>query len=142
MNRLHCNVLMAAAGALLLGVAGCATQRPVLYPNAKYNQAGPEAAQRDIDDCIRMAESHGVTHSSGEKVARRGAEGAVIGGAAGAGAGAVRGNVGERAAAGAAAGAAGAAAHGAIHSGEPGQVYKGFVQRCLREKGYEVIGWK
>ena len=143
MNRLHCNVLMAAAaGALLLGVAGCATQRHVLYPNAKYNQAGTEAAQRDIDDCIRMAESHGVTHSSGEKVARRGAEGAVIGGAAGAGAGAVRGNVGERAAAGAAAGAAGAAAHGAIHSGEPGQVYKGFVQRCLREKGYEVIGWK
>jgi hypothetical protein len=56
--------------------------------------------------------------------------------------GVVRGNVGERAATGAAAGAAAGATRGAIHSGEPGQVYKGFVQRCLRERGYEVIGWK
>jgi hypothetical protein len=54
----------------------------------------------------------------------------------------VRGNVGERAATGAAAGVAAGAAHGAIHSGEPGSVYKGFVQRCLRERGYDVIGWK
>jgi hypothetical protein len=130
------------AAAVALAVAGCATQRPVLYPNAKYNQAGPEVAQRDIDDCIRMAESHGITHSSGGKVAGGGAAGAVIGGAAGAGAGAVRGDVGRSAGTGAAAGAAAGAARGAIHSGEPGQVYRGFVQRCLREKGYEVIGWK
>jgi hypothetical protein len=43
---------------------------------------------------------------------------------------------------GAAAGAAAGVARGAIQSGEPGSVYKGFVQRCLREKGYDVIGWK
>jgi hypothetical protein len=55
-----------AAGAVLLVLSGCATQRPVLYPNAKYNQVGPEVAQRDVDDCIRLAEQHGVTHSSGE----------------------------------------------------------------------------
>jgi hypothetical protein len=131
-----------AAGAVLLVLAGCATQRPVLYPNAKYNQAGPEVAQRDIDDCIRLAEQHGVSHSGGEKVARRGAEGAAVGGAAGAAAGAVRGDVGRGAGVGAAAGAAAGATRGAIHSGEPGSVYKGFVQRCLREKGYDVIGWK
>jgi uncharacterized protein YcfJ len=127
---------------IVIALAGCATQRPVLYPNAKYDRVGPEVAQRDIDDCIRLAESHGITHDSGEKVARRGATGAVVGGAIGAGVGAVRGDIGGRAAAGAAGGAAGGAASGAIHSGEPGQVYKGFVQRCLREKGYDVIGWK
>lgn len=142
LTRLHVHAARVAAGAVLLVLAGCATQRPVLYPNAKYNQVGPEVAQRDVDDCIQLAEQHGITHSSGEKVARRGAEGAAIGGAAGAAAGAVRGNVGERAATGAAAGAAAAATHGAIHSGEPGSVYRGFVQRCLREKGYDVIGWK
>ena len=131
-----------AAGAVLLALAGCATQRPVLYPNAKYNQVGPEIAQRDVDDCIRLAEQHGVTPSGGEKVARRGAEGAAVGGAAGAAAGAVRGNVGQGAAVGAAAGAAAGATRGAIHSGEPGSVYRGFVQRCLRERGYDVIGWK
>jgi hypothetical protein len=129
-------------GAVLFALSGCATQRPVLYPNAKYNQVGPDVAQRDVDDCIRLAEQHGVSHSGGEKVARSGAEGAAVGGAAGTAAGAVRGNVGQGAAVGAAAGAAGAATRGAIHSGEPGSVYKGFVQRCLRERGYDVIGWK
>jgi hypothetical protein len=127
---------------MLLALAACATQRPVLYPNAKYKQVGAEAARRDVDDCIRFAEESGVSHSSGEKVARRGAEGAAVGGAAGAAVGAVRGNVGQGAAVGAAAGAAGAATRGAIHSGEPGSVYRGFVQRCLRERGYDVIGWK
>jgi hypothetical protein len=39
-------------------------------------------------------------------------------------------------------GAASGAAHGAIHTGEPGSVYMNFVQRCLRDKGYDVIGWK
>ena len=125
-----------------LALAGCATQRPVLYPNAKYNQVGPEIAQRDVDDCIRLAEQHGISHSGGEKVVRSGAEGAAVGGAGGAAAGAVRGHAGESAAVGAAFGAAAATTRGAIHSGEPGSVYRGFVQRCLREKGYDVIGWK
>lgn len=137
-SRLMCVTAVAA----LMVLSGCATQRPVLYPNAKYKQVGAEVAQRDIDDCIRMAESHGVTPGGGDRVARRGAEGAAVGGAAGAAAGAVRGNVGQGAGVGAAAGAAAGATRGAIHSGEPGSVYKGFVQRCLRERGYDVIGWK
>jgi hypothetical protein len=140
--RLYPGAAWVTVGAMLFALYGCATQRPVLYPNAKYKQVGPEVAQRDVDDCIRFAEQSGVSHSAGGKVARSGAEGAAVGGAAGAGAGAVRGDVGERAATGAAAGAAAAATRGAIHSGEPGSVYKGFVQRCLRERGYDVIGWK
>jgi len=138
----HSMLAWLAAVAVGLALAGCASQRPVLYPNAKYNQVGPEIAQKDVDDCIRLAEQHGVTHSGGEKVARRGAEGAAVGGAAGAAAGAVRGDVGRGAGVGAAAGAAAGATRGAIHSGEPGSVYRGFVQRCLRERGYDVIGWK
>lgn len=141
-TRLYIHAAQVAAGAVLLVLSGCATQRPVLYPNAKYNQVGLEVAQRDVDDCIRFAEQSGVSHSAGGKVARSGAEGAAVGGAAGAGAGAVRGNVGQGAAVGAAAGAAAGATRGAIHSGEPGSVYRGFVQRCLRERGYDVIGWR
>jgi len=140
--RAFSRVTPALIAAALIALSGCATQRPVLYPNAKYNRVGPEVAQRDIDDCIQMAESHGVTHDSGGKVAKSGAAGAVVGGAAGAGAGAVRGNVGHDAGVGAAAGAAAGVARGTMRSGEPGQVYKGFVQRCLSEKGYDVIGWK
>jgi hypothetical protein len=29
-----------------------------------------------------------------------------------------------------------------MKSGDPGVIYRGFVERCLREKGYDVIGWK
>jgi len=140
--RPYPRVAWVTVGVMLLALSGCATQRPVLYPNAKYNQVGPEVAQRDVDDCVRLAEQHGVTPSGGGRAARGGAEGAVVGGAAGAGAGAVRGNVGHSAGVGAAAGAAAGATRGAIHSGEPGSVYKGFLQRCLRERGYDVIGWK
>jgi uncharacterized protein YcfJ len=137
---LHATCLTAVAALMLL--AGCATQRPVLYPNAKYKQVGPEVAQKDIDDCINMAESQGIHAGGGDRVGRGAATGAVVGGAVGAGVGAVRGDIGGRAAAGAAGGAAGGAASGAVRSGEPDSVYKGFVQRCLREKGYDVIGWK
>jgi hypothetical protein len=39
---------------------------------------------------------------------------------------------------------AGAAAgtHGAIHADEPSDIRKNFVQRCLSESGYDVIGWQ
>jgi hypothetical protein len=39
---------------------------------------------------------------------------------------------------------AGAAAgtHGAIHADEPSDIRKNFVQRCLSEGGYDVIGWQ
>ncbi|TSA42411.1 MAG: hypothetical protein D4R58_00220, partial [Betaproteobacteria bacterium] len=54
-----------AIALLAAGVAaGCATtQRPVLYPNAHLKTVGDAAAQRDIDDCLRMAESSGVAKS-------------------------------------------------------------------------------
>jgi outer membrane lipoprotein SlyB len=129
--------------AVILGLAGCASQRPVLYPNAKFKQVGEASARRDVDDCIRQAEDFGARHGGGERAARQGGSGAVIGGVTGAVAGAVgRGNVGERAVQGAAVGGAAAGTHGAIHSDQPGDLHRNFVQRCLRERGYEVIGWQ
>lgn len=124
-------------------VAGCATQKPVLYPNAKYRDAGQAAAQREIDNCDRMARDSGATPGGGERTVREGAAGAAVGGATGAVAGAIgRRNVLDSAAAGAAIGGTAGAVHGATRSGDPGSVYKGFMQRCLHERGYEVIGWQ
>jgi hypothetical protein len=54
----------------------------------------------------------------------------------------VTGNLGRGAAAGAAGGAAGGMTRGLFESGEPDPVMKRFVERCLRDKGYEPIGWK
>ena len=128
--------------ALTLMMAGCATQRPVLYPNAKLQRVGNEVAQRDIDNCIQLAEDYGVSAGRGDRVVRGGGAGAAVGGATGAVAGAIGGrNVGDSAARGAAVGATAGAVSGAVQD-RPREAYRGFVQRCLRERGYDVIGWQ
>lgn len=132
--------LLFAALALLLTL-GCAAQRPVLYPNAHLKSVGAGVAEQEVDDCIRLAETSGADNEKGPRVAKETAEGAAVGGAAGAGWGLVRGDVAERAAAGAVAGAAATAARGAIRSGEPEQLHRNFVQQCLQERGFQVIGW-
>ena len=125
-------------------LAGCAAVQvhPVLYPNVKFKQAGEAAAQKDVDDCIALAERAGA-NSGASTAARGGAKGAVIGGAAAAVGGLIRGgNILNDAAAGAAVGAAAGAASGAFEDSGGGAVYRNFVGRCLGERGYEVIGWK
>jgi len=121
---------------------GCAQQRPVLYPNYHLKQVGNDVAQADIDDCMHLAAEHGEKSSSGEKVARNTATGAAVGGATGAAVGAVLGSAGRGAAAGAAGGGVGALTRGILRSGKPDSVFRRFVEKCLREKGYEPIGWR
>ena len=132
---------MAAAACGLLLVA-CADKRPVLYPNARLKQVGTEAAQRDVDECLRLAREGGADDDRGVEVAKSTAGGAAVGGAVGAATGAVLGSVGRGAAAGAAGGAAGGLVHGLFRSSDPDPVFKNWVDRCLREKGYDPIGWK
>jgi citrate synthase len=99
-----------------------------------------EVVQADLDQCMRLAAEHGS--SSSGKVVRGTAEGAAVGGAGGAAAGAVLGSLGRGAAVGAAGGAAVALMREIFRSREPDPVFRRFVERCLREKGYEPIGWK
>jgi len=49
---------------------------------------------------------------------------------------------GTGAAIGAATGGTAGAAHSAAKQTGPSPVYKGFVNRCLHEKGYDVVGWQ
>ena len=126
----------------ILLFSACAQKRPVLYPNYHLEEVGDEQAQADIDECMRFAAEYGAKSSSGGEVAKRTAGGAAVGGAAGAGIGAVTGSVGRGAAAGAAGGAAAALTRGIIRSGEPDPVFRRFVEKCLREKGYEPVGWR
>jgi len=121
---------------------GCAAhQRPVLYPNAKLNSVGQEQAQRDIDQCMQTAEAYVKKHQD-SKVAEGAVKGGAIGAATGAAIGAVTGDFGRGLAAGAAGGAAGGATHGIFKAAQPSPIYKEFVDRCLREKGYSPLGWE
>ena len=130
-----------ALSCLLLLVA-CSQKRPVLYPNYHLEQVGDETAQTEIDECMRSAKEYGASSNSSGKVAKSTAGGGAVGAAGGAASGAVFGSVGRGAAAGAAGGAAVGCLQGLFRSREPDPVYRNFVERCLREKGYEPIGWK
>jgi hypothetical protein len=129
--------------ALLPLAVACATKRPVLYPNETVNQVGWDAANRDIDECLKFADAYGLGPNPAGRTAESTAKGSAVGAATGGAWGAVRGrNAGNRAAAGAAAGAAGGFVRGIFRWRDPDPIQARFVHVCLRNQGYEVIGWK
>lgn len=121
---------------------GCAQKQPVLYPNSHLKSVGKQTAQADIDDCIQQARDYGTDSDKGTEIVKSSATGAAVGAAGGAAVGAVTGNFGRGLAAGAAGGAAVSGTRQALRSGDPDPVFKRFVEKCLRDKGYEPIGWK
>jgi hypothetical protein len=137
-------ILFAILFMALLGVAqGCAKPSPQLYPNQHLLTVGPAQSNYDIADCERLANAYVQDNKSAE-IAKKGATSAVIGGVMGAAAGAVRsgGSVSNSAATGAAIGAAGSTTKGVIDSKDPSTIHKSFVNRCLSDRGYDVMGWR
>jgi hypothetical protein len=130
-----------AACSIVLLVAGCATQRPVIYPNAHAQAVGEAQQRRDVDECIALADD---TASSGEAgaLARDTAVGGTIGAASGAAGGAVYGNAGTGAAAGAAGGAVAGFLGRLFRPRPPNPGYVGVTNQCLQERGYRVAGWQ
>ncbi len=125
---------------ILLGCAG--VRQPVLYPNAHAQQVGRVQADKDVADCRELASQYAQSGAGG-KIAKD----TVIGGAGGAAVGAVGGAVsgygaGRGAGVGAATGATAGLLSGLFRRTEPDPVYQNFVDRCLRERGYEIIGWQ
>ncbi len=128
---------------MLFLLSGCSGPKPVLYPNDVLEKSGPEQVELDISSCEELAEQHVEKSSAAGKVAGQTATGGVIGAATGAVGGAITGNVGLGTAVGAAAGATQGLLRGIFSSGgsDSSPVYRKFVNRCLKEKGYEPIGW-
>jgi hypothetical protein len=140
-----------SALALALATLACASPpQPVLYPNSTYEAVGREVAEVDVEECRVLAHEAGATDSHGGQageLAKETAGSAGAGAAAGAAGGAIRGNAGT----GAAIGAATAASWSAVRGGfrwlfgrrrDASSLEKRFIERCLRDRGYEVIGWK
>jgi len=133
---------------LLFGIAACATQRPVLSSNAQLMRVGPGEAERAVDECIARAEAASTEgrETPKENVVAGAATSSVVGAAAGGAGGAVVGDAGRGAAAGAVGGAVASLTHallqGLFSSKPPDPSYRQYVDRCLREKGYEPTGWK
>lgn len=128
---------------LLLLLAACGRPEPVLYPNDHLAYVGQDAADEDIAQCRHMAETAGANQGKDKtgQVAGGTVAGGAIGGAAGAAGGAVLGTPGTGAAVGAASGAAAGFMRGLFKPSKPSQAYRNFVNRCLAERGYDVVGW-
>lgn len=93
---------------------------------------------------MNNAREAGLTPEEKDNAVGRGAaKGAAVGGVAGAVGALVRGHP-ERAlevgAEGAAVGGSAGAVAGAFHE-KPSGTFRHYVQRCLKDKGYDVIGW-
>ena len=123
-------------------LAACAQKRPVLYPNVTYQAAGATMAQADIDQCFKLAADHGLETDPEKNIAVSTAKGATTGAVVGGAVGAVEGRAGKGAAVGAAGGGSAGMMRGAWESGDPDDIERRFVEQCLRDKGYQVIGWK
>jgi outer membrane lipoprotein SlyB len=96
---------------LILSLTSCAS-RPQLYPNAKLKKVGKKAAKKDIEKCITDADEY-LESSKGKNVAKSAGVGAAIG-------------------------AGGGAAAGAL---SPDEIKHRYVNQCLADQGYRVLGW-
>jgi outer membrane lipoprotein SlyB len=128
---------------MVLAMAGCATTRPILYPNEHFNAVGSAAADRDIASCMELAASAGAdaVGSGAGQAATRTAGGAAVGAATGAVGGAVVGSAGSGSAVGAASGATAGLLHWLFSKPQRSPAFENFVNRCLQERGYEPVGW-
>lgn len=143
---------LGAAAAALLVLSACATSgagsasaRPVLYPNAALNRVGDAQGQAEVNACMARAQASGLTPAqASNEVGRRAGEGAAVAGVASAIGALISGrssDVLRAGATGAAVGGSAGAVSGAFHNDKPNTVYRQFVQRCLSERGFDVIGW-
>jgi hypothetical protein len=138
MKKNQCAVILVTA--LLVGA--CATQRPMLYPNATLQQRGEAMAERDIDACMEFARAEGIENEQAGRIASNTATQGIAGGAAGAVGGAIAGHAGRGAAIGAATSATWGLVRGIFRSGSPDPLFRSFVNVCLQNRGYQLIGWK
>ena len=138
-----------AAFALLTGCAATgpnsASAKPVLYPNATLNRIGEAQGRAEVDGCVSRALQAGLTaDQKTNEVGRRAGEGAAVAGVASAVGALITGrssDVLRAGATGAAIGGSAGAVSGSFHNDKPNATYRQFVQRCLQEKGLDVIGW-
>lgn len=128
---------------LSLTLAGCASSKPILYPNEYFKSVGESAAQDDIDACVEMAESAGANSSTGSagQAAANTAKGAAVGAASGAVGGVIAGSVGTGSAIGAASGATAGLLRWVFSKPNLSPAFKNFVNQCLKDRGYQPMGW-
>jgi hypothetical protein len=122
---------------LLLSFLVACASKPVLYPNRKLKKVGKEASQLDINTCMNESEEF-LESGAAKKILKGAGSGSIFGAAVGAVSGLITGDVLGGLSSGAAVGAVGGGVGAAI---SPDQLKQSYVNKCLSDKGYKVIGW-
>jgi len=132
-----------AAVVLSVALAACAGPEPVLYANDRYQAAGAAQAEDDVAACRARAEAAGADEPDqlADGAARTATTGA-YGAASGAVAGAIGGSPGRGALIGAAIGLTYGLIASVFAADTPSAAHVAFVERCLTERGYKVVGWE
>ena len=130
---------------LSLTLIGCSAvmgkKSPDFYPNETLQRQGPGAANSAAQYCMALADEYVKQPNVYAESLKQGLGGAAIGAGTGAVGGAIFGNAGRGTGAGAAMGGILGVLRGASQSSDPSPSYERFVERCLQQKGYEVVGW-
>lgn len=126
----------------LLTATGCSSKKPILYPNAAFHKASGETPEQAIANCVQLAKDSGTHSSRMSETSQRAAASTATGAASGAVIGAISGGAGRGAAMGAVGGLTAGLLHTLFSASEPDPVHKRFVEQCLRDKGYQPIGWQ
>ena len=139
-NKLQTKIILIVI-VVCFQITGCASPKPVLYPNAYLKSVGQTQADQDITECQEIAEEHVSSSNTGKNIAKSTAMGAGMGAAGGAVGGIISGSAGSGSAVGAAAGATIGLIRGLFSGAEPNPTFQNFVDSCLRDRGYESAGW-
>lgn len=133
-----------ALSALLL--SACASPpRPVVYDDPLRGKAAAPQVARDLQACQQRAEARvGLNARRADSARRSVAQTGAIGFASTAAASLVSGSrdVWQRARSGAAAGLTGAAVKAAFEWNDPDGVYRAHIERCMEDRGHDVLGWR
>lgn len=133
-----------ALTALLLGA--CASPpRPVVYDEPLRGKATASRVDQDLQACQQRADTRvGLNARRADHARRSVAQTGAIGFVSTAAASLVNGSrdVWQRARAGAAAGLTGAAVKAAFEWNDPDEVYRAHVERCMEDRGHDVLGWR
>ena len=130
---------------LILAIASC-SYRPVLAPNTKFTSVGNEKANQDVDLCIADADEY-LRQYKMQKIAKESARKAAIGAGVGAISGVLsKGNLKSTLTGGLVGAGVGAIIGAAMSAGEdkitPDQMKQKYVNQCLANEGYSVLGWQ
>ena len=120
----------------LVLLSACAS-KPQFYPNEKLKTVGKEGAEKDTESCQKLADEY-MTSGKGRDIASGAGKGAAVGAATGGVLGIFSKNILGGALIG---GAVGTAAGGTSSALSPDKVRRNFVDHCLQERGYHVVGW-